>query len=402
MNHQRLRLVVCGGGNGAHTFSCLASSRPNTEVRVLTLFDNEADRWTDKLKKEDMILTVYNSDETTTILKTRPSLVTKNPRLAMEYCNVIFFTVPAFAHAEYLESLVPFIPDNSLVVGMPSQAGFEFQVFHVLKDKAKSCSIVSFETLPWACRLAEFGHHVKIIGVKECVKASVVGRGNFQEDAIELIQRLFGDKPVIVEANNYLEINLLSKSTFHPPVMYGYWRDWDGTPVDEPPLFYNGIDEKSVGFLNSVDEEVIAIAKKISELRPEMKMSWIAPARDWLIEHYRYQISDKTNLMTAFRTNKGYDGLKHPMKKTEDGKYVPDFKARYISEDVPCGLVVFRGLATIVGVKTPMIDEVTRWCQGRVGKEYLKGTELTGRDLNCTRAPQRFGFHTIDDLMIIK
>lgn len=84
MNHQRLRLVVCGGGNGAHTFSCLASSRPNTEVRVLTLFDNEADRWTVKLKKEDMILTVYNSDETTTILKTRPSLVTKNPRLAME------------------------------------------------------------------------------------------------------------------------------------------------------------------------------------------------------------------------------------------------------------------------------------------------------------------------------
>ncbi|KAL5022571.1 hypothetical protein ScPMuIL_001726 [Solemya velum] len=402
MDSERLRLVVCGGGNGAHTFSCLASSRPNTEVRVLTLFDDEAERWTERLDQEEMVLTVCNSDGSTTALKSRPSLVTNDPKAATADCSIVFFTVPAFAHAQYLESLIPYISDNSLIVGMPSQAGFEFQVFHILKDKAKSCTIVSFETLPWACRIEEFGHRVKVAGRKECVKASVVGGEKFRENALDLIQTLIGNKPVITQANNYLEINLLSKSTFHPPVMYGYWKDWDGIPVEEPPLFYNGIGEQSVGFLNSVDEEVMAIARKITDLRPDMKMPGIAPARDWLIEHYRYQIIDKTNLMTAFRTNKGYDGLTHPMKKTENGKYVPDFKARYVNEDIPYGLVVFRGLATIVGVSTPVIDEVITWCQGRLGRQYLVGAGLTGRDLDSTRAPQRFGFHTIADLMKIK
>ena len=43
--------------------------------------------------------------------------------------------------------------------------------------------------------------------------------------------------------------------------------------------------------------------------------------------------------MQAFHTNSAYAGLKHPMKIGEDGLFYPDFNHRYLTEDVPYGIV---------------------------------------------------------------
>ena len=60
------------------------------------------------------------------------------------------------------------------------------------------------------------------------------------------------------------------------------------------------------------------------------------------------------------------------MTKTEDGKFTVNYKYRYLAEDVPCGILPIRGIATIAGVYTPYMDMVINWCQGIMGKEYLK------------------------------
>ncbi len=46
------------------------------------------------------------------------------------------------------------------------------------------------------------------------------------------------------------------------------------------------------------------------------------------------------------------------MEKTDNGKFVPNFKYRYLMEDIPFGLVVMRGVASIAGVATPNMDKV--------------------------------------------
>ena len=114
---------------------------------------------------------------------------------------------------------------------------------------------------------------------------------------------------------------------------------------------------------------------------------------------YPEDISDKTNLYTAIRTNAAYQGLKHPVKKTDDGKFMPDFTYRYMTEDVPYGLVIIRGIAEIVGVKTPNIDKVLTWCQAKMGKEYLVNSKLQGKDIATTPAPQRYGFTTLKSIL---
>merc|ERR1711964_495591 len=100
--------------------------------------------------------------------------------------------------------------------------------------------------------------------------------------------------------------------------------------------------------------------------------------------------------------NAAYDGLVHPMKETPDGKFVPDFTYRYMAEDVPFGFAVFRGIAELAGVPTPTIDEILYWCQNVLGKEFLVDGKMAGKDLGMTRAPQRFHFHTLFDLVNLR
>ena len=119
----------------------------------------------------------------------------------------------------------------------------------------------------------------------------------------------------------------------------------------------------------------------------------------WYMRCYPEDISDKTNLYTAIQTNAAYQGLKHPVKKSDDGKYLPDFTYRYMTEDIPHGLVVIRGIAEIVGVETPNIDKVLLWSQEKMGKEYLVNSKIQGKDVEKSRAPQRYKFTSLESIL---
>ncbi len=114
---------------------------------------------------------------------------------------------------------------------------------------------------------------------------------------------------------------------------------------------------------------------------------------------YPHDISDKSTLYKAIQTNAPYQGIKHPVKITEDGKFMPDFTHPYMTEDVPYGLVVIRGISEIVDVETPNIDKVLTWCQAKMGKEYLVNSKLQGKDVASSRAPQRYGLTTLQSML---
>lgn len=149
-------VLICGGGNGAHCLAGLASLKSNIESRVRTLYFDETERWAAKLDP-GLLITVRNDDGSKSLIKIKPSMVTKDPKEAVSGADYIFIVVPAFAHTRYLDAINPFLWDNTVIVGLPGQAGFEFECVKLLGDKAKHCTIVTFESLPWVCRLIEFG-----------------------------------------------------------------------------------------------------------------------------------------------------------------------------------------------------------------------------------------------------
>jgi len=113
---------------------------------------------------------------------------------------------------------------------------------------------------------------------------------------------------------------------------------------------------------------------------------------------YEGQIADTSTLAKCFNTNDGFKGFKCPMKE-EGGGWVPDFANRYFTEDIPEGLCMYKGIADLAGVKTPVIDEILAFFQPFMGKEYLKGGTLSGANVSETKSPQRYGKFTLKDLL---
>ena len=87
------------------------------------------------------------------------------------------------------------------------------------------------------------------------------------------------------------------------------------------------------------------------------------------------------------------------MIEVRRGKFVPNFQYRYLSEDVPFGLVPTRALAELANVRTPAIDEVIDWAQGALGKVYLVGGRLQGPDAGELPIPQNYGVSGLSDLI---
>ena len=398
---KKLTVLICGGGNGAHVIAGIASAEPNIEARVLTLYADEAERWTNAMNEGDFTVTVFEGGAVTEQLKTKPTIVTKDPAKCAPGCDIIALVVPAFAHTQYLEALKPYITPNMVVVGLPGQAGFEFSILGILGDMARQCTILNYESLPYACRIKSFGQEVEVLsrkigmdGTGNNGKVHTVDEGN------AMMQRCLGKTPVLKIHGHLLGTTLMDVNAYiHPSILYGEWHNWDGNPVEVNPLFYQGLTKETAQILVGVSDEAVATAKAISKLKPDIDLSNVTTVYDYYMRCYGHDISDKTDLWSSLRTNNGYMGLRHPCKKDENGKFSPDYGHRYITEDIPFGLVPLRGIAEIVGVPTPNQDLLIKWAEKVSGKEYLVDGKVKGKDVVSTRAPQRYGINTIDGML---
>jgi hypothetical protein len=87
----------------------------------------------------------------------------------------VILSLPAFLHSRYLALLAPYLEDGCVVVGLPGQCGFEFDVRQVLGERIGRFSVVDFDSLPWICRIVEFGKTAWIAGTKEVVSGHLLG-----------------------------------------------------------------------------------------------------------------------------------------------------------------------------------------------------------------------------------
>lgn len=392
----KLNVLVCGGGNGAHTIAGLASSREDVEVRWMSLFRDEAERIAASMAAGDGMLEVVQPGGV--VSKSKPELITKDASVAVPGANLIIFCMPAFAHAEYFETIAKYLEPNAVVCGMPGQFGFQFQASALMGENGATCSVLCFETMPWACRILEFGKKVEVLGTKDKISSSFNPglRDPNAPNAVSLMQRLLGPAPVVALCDNYLEVNLFT--VVHPPILWGQWKDWDQKPVAEKPLFYQGLNKEAADMLDRCSKELLETAAVIQTRAPHLNMSGVIHILDWYKKAYPEDIDDWSSLQAAMQCCKSYRGLTHAMKEVEGG-FVPDWTYRYLSEDLPFGFCVNKGIAELCGVDTPALDEVIKWGQEKMGKEFIVGTSLSGKDVGSTRAPQNYGIKSFEDLV---
>lgn len=402
---ENVKITICGGGNGAHVLAGVSSLVRNAHVTVLDVYEDEAERWTRTMADTGFTVQFSNGERLCQPPGNVNFSVTRDVEHVVPKTDILIICVPSYTHEIYLSLVSPYLSDTCTVVGMPGQPGFEYQALSILNAAGKKCSILSIETLPWACRIAKYGHTVDVMGTKEEVLYFLKERVKTElcnGRPAEVLQAILGPKPELKREKNLLKYIFQCRPTIHPPIMYARWKEWDGTPLDAPPLFYQGVDEQAVSYLDSVTEEMSDIATALSAKFPDMDFSGVSTMQQWLIDHYSEQIEDTRSLLTCLKTNKAYDGLVHPMTKIPDGKYIPQFGYRYLREDVPYGLLVIRQIADMVGVKTPVVDEVIIWAQSKLGSEYLNDNKLCSVDRAHGRLPMAYGINTIEDYVTLR
>ncbi len=383
-------LTVVGGGNGAHTIAALASAR-GLDTRMWVPISEEAKALQDGVKKNRGIEVIAGESS----IKGEPSVISCDPVDVIPDSDLVLIVLPAYVHKELIVKLKPLITEGNIIGALPSRSGFEIMANSILPQ---GITIFGTHSLPWSCRIREFGKTVEIIGSK--TRLSVAAAPISQTVKVNtILTELLNTE--IINTSNMLSITLGNVGQIlHPGIMYSYFKNWDGKPFskEEIPFFYHGITRETCKVLEKLSQEILSV-KVALEAEGKMQLDGVVSLEESLVHSYNDIIIDKTDLYSCIITNKGYSGLKTPFKDIGNNEYIPDFMNRYLTEDLPHGLVVTKSLAIMTNTKTPVIDEIISVTSKWIDKEYLIGSELIGKDVSETPVPQNYNVSDLDSLM---
>lgn len=390
------RLTICGSGNGAHALAVVASANLDGDIDWLVGSPEKAN-----LLRHGMTAGGLRLTGVLTGSAHRIRTISSDPADVIPAADMVLIVVPAFAHAAVLRRIWPYVDATTLVGCLPTRGGFEFEVARLTPAApGERSTIFGLQTLPWSTRVTTFGQVVNIGAIKEEVVLAALPAVAAPTVATALSMIL---RTRVVTTEAFLSLTLANPGqSIHPGLMYGHFHSWHGEEYadDTIPMLYAGATDEMGDLVESLSRESIAVADALkSHSAGALSLQdAVLPIHDWLITVYGPVTGDTSTVASCFRTGP-IRGRKAPTREPSPGRFVPDFAYRYLSEDVPFGLVPTRALAELVDVRTPATDEVISWAQSVLRKQYLIGSRLVGPDARDLPLPQNCGVDTVSDLV---
>lgn len=397
MNELRGVLAICGGGNAGHLLAVAASQRFDGEIRWLTSTPEKAELLRQGVFSERGL----QSSGAVAGRADRVSVISSDPADVIPQAGIVIIAVPAYAHAPVLRRIAPHLKADALVGALPGRSGFEFEAAQILQgiEPAGERVIFALQTLPWSTRVQEPGRTIHVGAVKAGVLMGTLP-GRRAPAIAQMLTRLLGTQ--IVATNTLLNVTLGNPGQIiHPGLMYGLFHNWSGRryEADRVPYFYRDTSDETGAFIEQLSADVQAVAAKIeSACAGSVSLSGVLSIHDWLRLSYPTQTADTSTVARCFRTGP-LQVRKAPMKEAAPNEFVPDFAYRYLSEDVPYGLVVTRAIAQLAGIGTPAIDTVLRWAQRRLHARYIAGGKIDLKGTAGLPLPQHAGIASLDALI---
>lgn len=359
MHIKDLSVCICGGGSLGHVCAAFIGSR-GFKVSILT---NHPESW-----KKDVVATDLQGKE----YKVRLHAISSDAGSVVPAADIILFCLPGFLIKEELGKIRPWIHQNQWIGSVVSSTGFFFSAISELGTDTK---LFGFQRVPFIARVDIYGQSVHLLGYKNSLNVALWNVAE-KELAHELFTALFSTPVHLLD--NVLEVSYTnSNPILHPSRLYALFKVWNpAVKYDKPILFYEEWDNKSSEILIACDEEF----KQLLHILPMNEAS--IPS---LLEYYEQ--TDAASLTRKIRSIEAFKGILTPMKRTDDGMYVPDFSSRYFTEDVPYGLLIIKATAQLMHFPTLHIDEVITWAQRMMGKQYLSEHQLADsedvRNIGC-------------------
>jgi hypothetical protein len=387
-------LTICGGGNAGHALAVVVSKCVTAHIDWLVSSPEKAD-----LLRRGLSRGGLRSTGVITAEADRLRTISADPAEVIPHADMVLLAVPAFAHAEVLRRIGMHLGDATPVGCLPTRGGFEFEAArHLPRRGGRRRAIFGLQTLPWSTRVVKPGEVVNIGAAKAEATLASLPADSGRHLAHKLSQ-IFGTR--LVPAASFLSLTLGNQGQFiHPGVMYGHFRSWSGERYDHEsvPLLYADATDEMGEIVERLSREAIVVARTLrARTKGALRLDHVQSVHDWLRSSYADVTADSSTVAACFRTGP-IQARRAPMIGVSPGRFIPNFQYRYLTEDVPYGLVITRALAEIANVETPMIDEVISWTQRVTNKVYLVGSRLEGPDMADLPTPQNHGISSLDDL----
>ena len=335
------KIAILGGGNGAHTMAA-----------DLTLKGYEVTMCEAPEFKEGIIKTLERQaidliDAWGQRKTVKLNLVTTDFEVALNGVSYIMMAVPAFGTKTFFSRIIPYLEDGQTIVKW--SANFSALVFaKLLKEKGinKDITLAEAHTLPWGCRLTEPGTAKIMVWAVKLLLATLPANNidRVMEDVKEMYPVVAGENVLSTTLNNLNPI-------VHPigTVMNAGWVDTMG---EDFYLYRDGNTLSISRGIKGIFEEVSKVANAVG-----VKM----------LEYPEEDFWKKSAIMsTYFRAAFDKEGAVAKISGPES------VKSRYITEDLPYGLVPIKKLAQQFNVSTPLIDAVIEFASVINRTNYIK------------------------------
>lgn len=317
------RIAVLGGGHGARTVTAdltLAGHRVH-------LFEME--------KFHENMAAIFERQETTITGKARNgtaklALVTHDVARAIRGTDTILIVVPALYHRVYAHLLAGHLRDGQNVVLVPGTLGsLEFLTVIAEEGCRPEITVSELDTLPYATRITGAA------SVNVYHALPVFGVGVFPATKTRQVRTILKDLYGGIAAfRNVLEAGLSNcNPVIHP---LGVLMNAGRIEYSRGEFWYyeEGITPATARAMERLDGERLAIGRKLG-----LKMPGQAEAL------HAVGYGPKGDLWETLKGSKGLTPIKGPTT----------LGSRYLTKDIPIGLVCWSQLADMLGVPTPLM-----------------------------------------------
>ena len=345
---RQLKIGVLGTSNGAHAVAAdlLKSGYP---IRWSCLNDYENENWqhlcdNKKLKWTRGFPETVDSGECDL-----DNVVTNEIDAVIEQSDILFIIAPAYRHEAYLEKLINFSLKDKLLVFMPGRYA-SLRLKKLLKHAGKpdQVTVAEVSCLLYSSKIKSPGH-VNIKSMKSLLYCGVMP-ANKSTDTMDLLQQIY---PQFKTVKNILDSNLLDPCTFQHPVTTIFNASRIAHHGNEDCSFYN-ISESVGRILDLVDNEKANLQNKLG--CTQGNTAYI------LGNYYNLNIDiAKANSFQAISNVPWYTVHKLPL----------NLEFRYISEDIPFGIVPLLALGKLANINCHYLNIVVDLCSQLNHADYV-------------------------------
>jgi len=345
------KIAVIGAGNGGHAMAA-HKTLDGFEVSLFEL-PRFADNVRQVLDTGQITIEWPNRKESVKIHQ-----VTTDIAAALKGAEIAFIVTPAFGHKTMAEVCAPHVEEGQIISLMPGSGGsLEFAQIFRAQGVDRNVLLCECCTLPYGARLAGPGH--VLIHTEALILPTGVFPAKRTEEAIAKLQEVY---PTIVPAANVLEAAINNPN----PIVHPAATLLSVTRIQysggEFYLYREGMTPAVARVYEALERERLAILDRLG-----LRLHHYAglDARGYNLGETLEECHDRilnTSMDAAFGAGSIEAGVQM--------KGPASMQDRFVTEDVPYGLVLMSTLGRLLDIPTPISDSIINLFSAINGTDY--------------------------------